>query len=352
MKHRHFLAAGAPALLLIATSCGGAASSESELTWEDSPMSEVYASLFGDDDRTQEDYERESVDQERRLEELVASCMADEGFDYTPRPVDNGSFAVVDDDWGSEEWTQQYGYGITTQYGMEIPEEEAEQWSDPNEAYLEAMSDSERIAYEEAMWGPPMEIDEADWDEEGDMSSDYDWESAGCYGAAQHEVYESGFEEDQAMWEDPALEEFFEAYDRAYQEAERDPRIVELNGEWSQCMEDEGFSGLTDTSSAWDLIQDESDRIYTEAEELIDWESIDWENLPDGTDPHQETMEELGLAELREREIKVAVADYSCQQELNLESEQLKVIFEYEETFVEDHQSEIEQLVATFGQDA
>src|SRR5690625_3916182 len=290
-----------------------------DLTWEDSPLAEALDGLGGMGSENAEELERQEEERQRRVEDLVAACMAEQGFDYTPA-LRSGSVSVSfeDDDWGNEEWTAQYGYGVTTDpWADEMPIED--EWTDPNEDYVMSMSESEQEAYYAALHGEPIEIDEEDWEAE---PQEYNWEDAGCYGAAQHEVYE---EEGTAYWDDPAFAEFFEAANTLYEDAMRDPRVAEVNAEWAECMADADFGGMTTPDEAMNAIYEEAiggprvaevdagwaegmagadfggmttpdeamngiyeeeGRIQMGGQEGVDWENIDWEAVEEsGVDP-------------------------------------------------------------------
>jgi len=94
-------------------------------------------------DQDEESMQREEDERMRAMEEAVAACMAEQGFEYIP--VDHSTRTVVvhddeEEDIESVEWAQQYGYGVTTEpWADEAPSVE-EEWVDPNEDYVNAMS--------------------------------------------------------------------------------------------------------------------------------------------------------------------------------------------------------------------
>ena len=343
------VAAAALAVAVLAA-CGQDAAPAEDLSWEDSPLSKALADLYGGD-LSPEEQEREMAEREREVQEIIATCMAEQGFEYIPVTFDD-SFVVwdEDDDWGSPEWAEQYGYGITTDpWADEQPQEPVEEWADPNDDYVMAMSPAEQEAYFEALHGPMEEFeDDGEWVEDVDV--EYSWEDAGCYGLAQHEVYDQGNEQD--MWEDPAFSELFAAAERLYDDVQRDPEVAEINDEWAACMADAGFDGMTAPEDAAAPLYEEWERLYTEAETQIDWENLDWDAMGPNTDPVRDLIGEDVIAELREREIATAVADSTCQAELGTQSRYLAVQFEHEEKFLETWQSDIEALVAIYGQES
>lgn len=350
MRPRRALVASLAVAALAACSSGPGA--QGELTWEDSPLDKALGALYGMDEDPEE-WQREEDERSRKVEEMIATCMAEEGFEYVPMDTSSASFSFVDDeDWDSEEWAAQYGYGVSTDpWADDQPVEPAEEWVDPNEDYVMAMSESEQTAYYEALYGAST-FEEEEWVEDDVIiEDDYSWEEAGCQGLAHHEVYESG---ENDVWEDPAYTEFFEAMEGLYADVQRDPRIAEINDEWAQCMADAGISGMTSPDEASTVFYTEWDALYTEASDQIDWEAIDWEALDAaGTmDPVAEAMDQTALADLREREIAAAVADRGCQEDLDTQSQSLAVQFEFEEKFVETYQAEIDAISAALGPDA
>ena len=352
----------APCLLaaLALAACSGAGpGANADLTWEDSPLNKVLDGFYGGIDEDPEEYERVEAERQRQVEEIVASCMAEEGFEYTPVAYDAGTSVTYEevDDTETAEWAQQYGYGITTDpWSVEEPVdpmEPEEEWSDPNWDYVESMSQSEQDAYYAALYGAGSiseEVDEGgEWIEE-EEPEEYSWEDEGCQGRAYHEVYDD--EPGQEVWEDPAFTEFFAAAERLYEDALNDPRMTEMNAEWAACMADAGVTGMIAPDEAANTLHEEYEKLYMEADALVDWESIDWDKVSPYFDPVREAMDGAGLSELREREIATAVADHACQEDLDLESRYLAVQFEHEEEFVKTYQAEIDALVATYGQGA
>ncbi|ACQ81206.1 hypothetical protein Bcav_2961 [Beutenbergia cavernae DSM 12333] len=295
-----------------------------DLTYEDSPLAEIFAQIDDTAEQSQEDAQAEMDEQNRQVEQLVSACMADEGFEYIP--VDNSGTVVFSDetdieDMNTEEYVAEHGYGFTTYEEQEAPAED--EYVDPNADYVAAMSETEQAAYYEALWGPAT-TEEYDEDEE---IPEYDWTQGGCYGAAQHEVYEG--EDSDNYWSDPQFEELFEEMNGLWEDAMSDPRIAELDAEWASCMADAGYADFATSQEAQDSIMNAQNAL---------WES--------GEEPDDEAM-----AELRQQEIDTALADFRCKQDVDYEQTQLEIQFELEREFVEEHQTELDALVAAHGQD-
>ena len=130
------------------------------------PLDKYLSVLWEGQDYTQEHYDK--IDLQR--EELMAECMAKEGFEYVPN-ANSGTTVMSDDDqegpaWDSLEFAQQYGYGVFDWPGSsgddEAPVDE-EIYVDPNEGYVNSLSPSEQEAYYATLYGEPQfeEVDGA-----------------------------------------------------------------------------------------------------------------------------------------------------------------------------------------------
>lgn len=323
-------AAGIAAALLLAGCAGNGGGGER--SWEDSPLSEYMSSAWGgDDDRTPEEMQSEFDDQNREIEEAVADCMAEEGFEYVP-VLDNGSTVVTSDDedeWDpdSRDWVAQYGYGFVNYPGRDDAPSEDEVFEDPNQEYLESLSESEQTAYNEALHGPmPTEEEYAEMEESGEMP-EYDWTTAGCYGAASNAVY--GDDPGSSDEHQPLMD----AMSAMWEDAQGHPDMADLDAAWASCMADAGHSGFSTQQDAQQSIMDEQNAAWENQEVPEDGEWVE----PDFT-------------ELGEREIEVALADFDCRDELDYADKQLDVQFELEERFIEEHKAELDAYLADMEQ--
>lgn len=281
---------------------------------EKGPLSEYMAAFYGEQD------EKFYAEQAKEVEELVAACMNDQGFEYIP--VDQTQYSNFDEfDWEerqTKKWIAANGYGVNlTDEQIEEQNSSQEEFEDPNSDYVQSLSESENIAYYEVLYGPqPTEEEMGD-----DGSYEYNWEDGGCYGAAQHEV--TG---DQAYDQDE-FKPIFDAMGKLYEDQAKDPRMKELDAAWASCMADAGF---TDFKAKGDA----ANSIYEQQNEF-------WENNPNGEAPSDEQT-----AEWREVEIDTAIADFECGEKTDYTQKSLAVQFELEKQFIKDHQSELDALVA------
>ena len=122
------------------------------------PLDKYLSVLWEGQDYTQEHYDK--IDLQR--EELMAECMAKEGFEYVPN-ANSGTTVMSDDDqegpaWDSLEFAQQYGYGVFDWPGSSGPDEapvDEEIYVDPNEDYVNSLSPSEQEAFYATLYGDP-----------------------------------------------------------------------------------------------------------------------------------------------------------------------------------------------------
>jgi hypothetical protein len=310
------LSAAGCGLLLLLTACSGDESPSAAAETPESPLSEYYEKLFP---------EQSSEDQEARMretEELVAACMQEAGFEYIPRdPAAFGGFEEFepDEEYGTEEYAAAHGYDITTfdPEAQPMPEEMV----DPNEEYLSSISESEVMAYYEALYG-------ASSSEEFDPEAEapvYDWTTAGCTGQAEHEI---GADE---VFTDPAFMSFQEDTSALYEKAQNSPETAALNAEWADCMASAGYPDYGSPQEAMDDINEQAMAIYESASE---------------TDP---MPDETAMAELREVELDTAVADYRCQEEVDYADTSMEIMAEFEQEYVDTHRAELDALVAEHG---
>lgn len=311
------LAAPVAAALALA---GCSAADGDELSWEDSPLNAYLSAAYGGD-LSPEEQEQRWQEQRVATEEFVAECMSDEGFEYIP-VTDTGAISVGgDQEWDPEsrDWVSQYGYGFVNWPGRDEPTPPEDVMEDPNQDYVNALSPSEQEAYWATLHGPAPTEEELN----DDGSYEYDWTTAGCYGAAQHEV----------MGEDPYNDDEFQplmdAMNTFYTDMQNAPEMAELDAEWASCMADGGHPDFTKQTDAQDSIMNRMNEI--------------WED-PEATD-QEELLEAIG-----EDEIALALVDLECRDKVDYRQQQLVLQFELEERFIEDHKAELEAFKAAAEQ--
>lgn len=277
----------------------------------ESPIGDLLGIPVSDDDAMEEYFGQLQKDAEVK----IAECMRSEGFEYTPvdySQFDNFSGA----DWESREFAETRGFGANPFPSGEA-EEQLRDFTDPNQEYLQSLSDGEREAYQTALAGELPDFDPSSDDE-------FFFEPAGCQGDAYEAVFSFG----------QVFEEFGDELEAMEDNFEADPRIVTARGEWSRCMSDAGFS----YASADDAREAFFDRYQTimRRSDVFEAPEIDPDNPPaegetlffDGP-PKIKPEVRVELDAILEEEKEVAVASWDCsepvkevEREVQLEAEQ------------------------------
>ncbi|MFT3944932.1 MAG: hypothetical protein QM705_14070 [Ancrocorticia sp.] len=330
-KTSHILFGACMIGALALTGCSGSEDKGKDSSEENyGPLGDYLMAMDMGQELTQEDYDQQDI----KREELIAECMAKEGFEYKP-DTNNGGTVVNSDDydgpeWGSLEFAQQYGYGFFNSPWQENAGEPQE-YVDPNQDYIDGLSESEQQAYYETLHGPQPTEEEMKAMEENPEEGgyEYDWSKAGCYGAAQHEVdTETGGN----PWEDPEFKDLFDAMNAFYMEAELDPEIQALDKEWASCMADAGYPDVTSKNRAFEVMMDEQNELYSGGE---DGEYVE---------PDQKKLDEV-----KKKEIDMAVADWKCGDAMDYQDKYEKIDFRNQQKFLDDHKDQLDALIAAYG---
>jgi hypothetical protein len=244
----------------------------------------------------------------RDFEEAVSACMNDAGFDYDhggSSDEDQAPVAMLDP--SSQEYRKQYGYGVTDT-GERFPSDTERNVGAQaaNEDYRSTLSSVGEQEYDLALQGEQMEVEENFFANVG-----------GCYNAAWDQVYLPAI--DQGEWDD-LIADIDAVYDTAM--ASKDAEVV--RDDWGSCMEEQGRPALDSPEAAVEHIQALLDGLFRPNEEGL------------------VVADPLGLAELRELEVEMALADLKCQEEINYRARLNEVLWEYEGEFVKDRKVDLE----------
>lgn len=327
----------ATVLALVLAGCSGTA--DAELDYADSPLTKYLSSAYGGD-LSPEEQQKQFEERQREQEELIAQCMAEEGFEYTPN-VQSGGMVFGDDgvEWEPEkkEWVEKWGYGIVDNPYNETSEEQpSEEYVDPNAEYVQSLSESEQTAFYETAYGVPPEEDELG----EDGSYEYNWEDAGCQGWAQHEL------EGDDPWQSDEFADLRAKMDELWTTMQDSPEYSDLNSEWAACMDEGGEPGFASPMEAQQSISDEQTAIFEEAygdgSTEVDTESSDF--VDPSTSPE---MEALG-----EREIELALVDLGCRTETAYMKTSLEIQFALEEKFIAENKADLEAFKAAAEQNS
>jgi hypothetical protein len=317
---------GLTATLCSATLLSGcSAPAESPAASEaESPLSTFFASAYGGD-LSPKDQEKKFAEEERQREELVAECMTDEGFEYTPN-LQNASVSMsaADGEWDPEsrEWVSQYGYGMINYPGKDdMPSDGEGEYVDANADYVASLSESEQLAFSEALHGAAP--DPEDMPAEGEPMEG-DWTTAGCYGWAQNE---QGGEDPTSSEEHKPL---MDAMNTFYETVMTSPELADVDADWSACMADAGQPGFAAQMDAQNSINEQMNALYEKAGEA--------------------GLDETAMMEIGEKEIDLALVDLDCREEVDYKAKQQDVQHKLEQQFVDDHKAELEALKADLEQ--
>lgn len=344
--------------LLLLAACGGGDGSDAVAAgdapvgqdeWRELPLTQA----MGWDDfgpGNEEEFEA----QEREIQELTVDCMVALGFEYQPIEQSGGfsfdPYAELDVEWGTREFAEQYGLGMSTFFEQEqemFASDGGDEFVDPNQDYVESLSDSERDAYYLALYGESPEIDESLSDEEMNEIFE-DFVPTGCESEARAEVYGPGFFGGGAQSD--AMQEFNDLQQDLYERIEADPRVVEAQSEWQACMSEAGHD-FSDEQDMWESLNERMNEVYesqsfpgqdlTEAE----FEAMSEDELEALYSTPPEFDREL-LDEIQAFEIDVAVANFDCgagSMRLRFEVQR-----ELETDFVEQHADLIDEVRGEF----
>jgi hypothetical protein len=352
--------------LVLVTACGGGDGSDTEESGDTGTETttgddgeESLADFFGYGDDDPEAAQARYVDEESTRQELIRACMAEEGFDYTPVQPPEDSFQVFGPE-DEEERVRTQGFGVTTWYGNEEQFDRGIEWEDPNQEMIDAMSESERTAYQEALYGTEEEqMEGATTETDPETGEEYtmvEGFGAGCDGEASEEVYGDQNQVNE-LWEElgPQMEAM-------YERVQADPRIVDFNVEWAECMAEAGF----DYESRDDMYETVFDDFQARMDELVGpnggfgdpfegWSEAEIEAFfeektedeinaffEEAQDSAQSDVDEEALAALQQEEIDLAVADFECGSDFN--DLYTEVSADYEADFIEENRDLLEQV--------
>lgn len=350
------------AVVLLAVACGGSdgtslatgAQADVPTSFEDIDYQSPLSDFLGQDVGQFDFDEAEMIEQQRESERATAACMAEAGFEYIPQDMSEmmsfGSPFQGEFEPGSDEWIDKYGFGIST---MRFPQSMVgdlvgmddegfmgpdQEFVDPNREYVEALSEGEREAYQEALFGLP-----PDFGSEGPSEEDmFDFQPSGC----QFEGFQDG-----PFGADSTVSEFYRAFGPEVQalneRIDADSRVVAFNTEISECVAEEGmdWTGMQDLYEQFEprlnklqpqafMSGDPFEAAGLDPEEMSEQELNDFFNEMNRLDPEQLVL----LGEIQADEIALAKAVKSCGggpiAELIVRNE---VQVEYEQAFLDEN---------------
>lgn len=323
-----------------------------------------------------EDFQAQFVEEERAAQEGTATCMRELGWEYEPVNSSESSlsFETVDDEgleYGSDEWIERYGLGISTQAfaqsqvgpGLvgyddgsdQIADVQVDDSEDPNQDYVNGLSESEQQAYYTDLYGESPEIDGTLTEEEQQALWD-NYEASGCYNDAYAEAT-GGIEQD-------FFEEFGSELEELYERVNADPRVVAEQQVFVDCIADAGHT-ITANEGPWEqfykMFDDELQPIYdAQASASVDpFEGVDTDSMSE--EEINEILESFNfagpeltadqlatLAALQERERALAADVLACEPGWFTGASTSEIFFEvlteYEQEFVDANAGRLGEL--------
>jgi hypothetical protein len=290
--------------------------------------------------------EAAQAQRENDMEDYVAQCMADQGFKYYPRESGGpaGSAAQLEtmeadadplrDPMGVPELPQtrdeveRQGYGRWVEYadlvneGAEAPEE------DPNQAYYDAMSKSEKEAYELAL-NNMVPLDAESWMPATDDGLD---QSDSCRDRAAREYPDPGLEKPLTDYVNQDL--VYGVMADVTWSVDKDPRTLALNGEWNTCMAEHGYVLEYGEDGPREAFQ--TARITDPDGNVAPRDPEKWRDLP----PEQNALLQS------EPEIAIALADFDCREQTDYMNRRIAIHRALEEQVLADNREALDDLLA------
>jgi len=283
-------------VVLALAGCGGATAPEPEAI-DNGPLGDYFDEALG-----MSEYGRAQWDV---MQEAIAACMNEAGFEYDPEPFTDTSVVTTSDEH-TRESVAETGWGIIptdlTPYEPEPPS------SDPNDVYYRSLSASAQAEYDVALHGQPPEGD----------SSDRPPEDMGCWDRARASTEQSspytieGFESLQAEMQ------------RKWEQIQLQPVYVAALEQWSVCMSDAGYPSLTVLDDAMHLVENRFEEEFPGFSYRLD-------------DPR--------LPELAAWEREVAVTSFDCEVAAGTTSAVGQACTDWETAFIANHEDELAALV-------
>ncbi|MEP7115678.1 MAG: hypothetical protein ABI862_20605 [Ilumatobacteraceae bacterium] len=221
------------ALVVTAVSCGD--DSTDSTVADNGPLSAI---LGGNDSPA------ESRRKELAVQESMAQCMKDAGWEY--KPVDfSAQFNTPggeDQQLSPKEFGEKHFYGTVYYYELyELPNLGTDEngvpatvpgqsFVDPNQDYINSLSSDEQSKYNADLYGAPQEAPVIESGEGGVQEAvAVPIEQQGCSGKAQQEVYGD------QPFNNP---EFGKRFEELQQQLQNDPRVNDAEIAWSDCVYD------------------------------------------------------------------------------------------------------------------
>ncbi len=162
------------------------------------------------------------MEQQSRVEALIATCMRRNGFEYVPiDPFAQQTTVSKVTRLSDEDFVRQFGYGVSTLWGRGSGRE-----VDPNERIRAGLSGADRRAYDRALWGDHPRTTFADAVDSGDLTR-----LGGCTRSAAQAAFGDG----------QIIARIVARFDALDERIGSDPRMVRADERWTDCMASAGY---------------------------------------------------------------------------------------------------------------
>lgn len=262
-------AAVALAVLVTSAGCGGSDASPEPTAGEDRRLPGTKE--FGLT-------EVEFVNHIERTQRRIAACMRDAGFEYVPvdvRTVEEAQARMrMDPGYTRRSYKEKWGLGVTTRFDNPV----RDVGLGPNLEIWHSLPPADHEAYARTLWGDEPKSDFVFMFDEEDFSN-----AGGCTRKGLEGVFTPAQMKGTFVNPKDVL-------------VENDPRIIEAQDDWTECMREAGYE-----------YEDDQDEIIEEYEERL--EELLGEDDPESlTGPRKAALEKL-----QQEEIEVSLVDLECQ---------------------------------------
>jgi len=298
---------------------------------QNSPLNEYLGPLWGSN-LSQAEQQRQQQQEDLYREELIAGCMREAGFEFIPTQVTVSEGLLTDDNFRPDDrdWVAQYGFALIHNPWANAATEPDHGPApvDPNQEYLDSLSDAERAAFYEALFG--FHGEDLPEGVIGDDGQILDMEAyranMGCWGVAQQELEATSVS---GLYNSAEFAPLFDAIGEMRRSVYDIPEFSVIDNDWANCMADAGHPGIPTQAH----VQDELVEEYNSIIENWDWDLGE----PNATNSPR-------IAAMGDREIELALADFDCRASTYWESRRMAIVYDAERQFITDHQTELNAL--------
>jgi hypothetical protein len=246
-----------------------------------------------------------------RVENEIATCMKNQGFDYVPvdpfaqQQALTGKARLTDEDFIKE-----FGYGISTLFGRGNAQ------ADPNDRIRNGLGTADRAAYDRALGGDNPGATFSEAVDSGDFS-----ELGGCTKEAT----------DKAFGGTDLLTSLVGKLDELDERIVQDQRMVRANEKWAACMQEKGYR------------YEEPDAIDEDLTERF--RNVVGAGIRPGTStiPPGTSFDRAALTSLQQEEVRIGNADLECEKQ-EIEPVEREVRPQYEAQFRKENQQLLNRI--------